>query len=824
MEYRNKPSYSLVMNSQQTTKTSSNTDHDTENDDTYDPLAIPQVLTPAAVAQLASGFDASDVIELYLLQRQSYLHGTVTDRKKKKKKETEKNQTQSSPEPPRRKRQRKLDHSRQDQEQLNNNNGPPLPPSQSSSLPPGIPIQKVALGLRYRRRKVGTNNRNPPSFAQDSVELTLEYGPRRAGGHLLGESIPKIVSLATTQENNPDSNKKDSNIHDDDDDTINTQQKDADRFVSWENEARVYYTLRISPSSTTTQMAHVDPSDIGGDNVPPSTTKSSATASTAYTTAHYLATMTGAVLQDLLQTAVTYPTIGSRRRYQPFSVYRRSGDTSTTTINDNPHDRLVVHSSNDVDFLEHLWKHLAYVGVELEPVLLPQMWHVRLYADSIARVDVEQHSSSVATYSIPDFYAKLYQCVNAIVTADYSFYDANNKKEDQEEGDRDRYLQEPGKDDDDAFETSEDAFNGTSAPTGLQPTAAPSVLPQQPDAEKVAQDAAKAAQDAQNAAEQAQQSGNTEAAEAAKAAASAAQKAADSTASQAAAMAQKALLSGDGASMTHTLSSLCLSSPTYGIASPDSNVTTVYLYRDGLYYFEVNLTAPYLELVSRASPMPLPPQLGAESSGDFVDWSLAFGMLLFSLFGLVLLAQQILGRSLRIIRPLYKFQRFLFDPLNHHRFNEDDDNIHGRGHEYTFAEDVIPLSMGGRMAPMGDLDLSEHDDIPRTPSKHEDDFLGVNDNSAKSPHGAEVELVSAARLRRRSSSSIPPRRSPTSDDWFETDEMDFRRASGEEELPASLFRDPDHVQHPDLTSRSKIALPVSSPPSGRNSLHGSVSS
>jgi hypothetical protein len=88
--------------------------------------------------------------------------------------------------------------------------------------------------------------------------------------------------------------------------------------------------------------------------------------------------------------------------------------------------------------------------------------------------------------------------------------------------------------------------------------------------------------------------------------------------------------------------------------------------------------------------------------GNVVDWTLALMILgLFAIF-ILLLLQQILGRNLRIIRPLYKFQRWFFDPLEHPLDDMVDDErgemgvIKGQGTEYNFGEDVIPLSMGGR--------------------------------------------------------------------------------------------------------------------------------
>jgi hypothetical protein len=271
------------------------------------------------------------------------------------------------------------------------------------------------------------------------------------------------------------------------------------------------------------------------------------------------------------------------------------------------------------------------------------------------------------------------------------------------------------------------------------------------------------------------------------------------------------LLYGDSSAMAASAAT-CLQDPYYGLAQKDSNVTMAYLYWDGSFYYRVNLTAPYVSVVSVSAALPQPPRLGNTGGGDYVDISLALVILaLFGIFVLLLL-QQVLGRNLRIIRPLYKFQRWFFDPL-HHTYDDmdDDDESYGRGNEYTVGEDVIPLSMGGRKG--GD------------PSKYRAYFTEAEEwlNGTHSP-GGDMELVNR---RQMSSPDLLEMRtmsgnngsSHPNDDSFRS----FQSAEGDEdgagldemksrlqaEIPIRLIRDPELVDLPDLKSKSKVAVPVS---------------
>jgi hypothetical protein len=253
---------------------------------------VPQILTRSALARLSADLDAGDVLECYLLSRSTALHGLV-------------NST--------------------------------------------ITVTKQALGLRYRPPITDVNS-GRVYVTKEALELTLEYGPMRAGSTLQHESIPRVVR--------------------------ETELSGETAYVSWENEGKVYYTTSIS---------------------------------NGYLTANYLASLTGAVLNDLLLTAVEYAE--QHRRYQPFEVYQK--------------ERLLLRSSSDTDFINSLWKHLANVGVELAPVIQPVQWQVRLQAESVDKVQAApQAENSVPRSQIADFYSQLYECLNAVATSNYSVYDA----------------------------------------------------------------------------------------------------------------------------------------------------------------------------------------------------------------------------------------------------------------------------------------------------------------------------------------------------------------------------------------------------------------
>jgi len=142
-------------------------------------------------------------------------------------------------------------------------------------------------------------------------------------------------------------------------------------FISWENVGRVFYTTKIVTET--------------------------------YLSSYYMASMTGAVLNKILLEAVEYS--DKRRRYQPFALFSAENGRE-------------VRSSSSVDFSQYIWKQLANLGVEIHPILPPPIYEARLWVSSWEKVVPQPAIANEAA----SFYQKLYQCLEAIATNDYTAY------------------------------------------------------------------------------------------------------------------------------------------------------------------------------------------------------------------------------------------------------------------------------------------------------------------------------------------------------------------------------------------------------------------
>ncbi|GKY94508.1 hypothetical protein MPSEU_000416700 [Mayamaea pseudoterrestris] len=528
--------------------------------------------------------------------------------------------------------------------------------------------------------------------------------------------------------------------------------------------------------------------------------------------------MTGAVLKNLLQTAVAYPT-KSRRRYQPFSVYKKSTN------------ELLLKSSSDLDFLLALLQHLADVGVDLSPLILPNRWQLRLIASDVQRV----HAGNNDNFDSLDptlFYSKLYNCLTSMATANYSIYEqqrktnrtiGNRKRKERSRNDNGRYhrtledlllrtLLDSTSVAPTPLATINDSTNATisQSPTlqpsvSLAPTMLKTVAPlNKDDASQAAQDASEAAQDAQSAAEDAQHSGNEQAAQAAAAAAEAAKKAANATHTQAAGMYQTALLNGDGSLMVQTIAQ-CFQNPRYGLAVTNTTAQA-YVFFDGSYYYRVNLTTPYLQIVSVNTAMPSATHPSLIADADYSDYILALMVLMFSMVGFLLLLQQVMGRNYQVIRPLYKFQRFLFDPMHHANattrdgmlLDDNDDSIRGgqQSQAANLMKNVIPLSMGGLQSSLPRVSKRKKKNDDASDSANDEWGLGAGDD------GLDMEMVECpVRLHADSLSETD-----VSVNALSRSSSTSNLANGD--ISRRMFRDPDLVDLPTLASSSKVAMPV----------------
>lgn len=400
-------------------------------------------------------------------------------------------------------------------------------------------------------------------------------------------------------------------------------------------------------------------------------------------------------------------------------------------------------------------------------------------------------------------------------------------------------------------------------PTNDVPSASPSMIPTAVKVNK--QDTKSEVDEAQEAADQAKQAAaeakdaaktdvDTKAADAAQAAANAAQKAADATSNAAAQAAMEALLSGDGSTMISFISP-CFSDPQFGIAVQGENGTLIsqaYLYLDGSSYYKVNLTYPFMQVVPVEHTLPQPRDFASSGSGgDLLDWTLALSLLFMFLFGILMLVQQIFGGYVKLIRPLFNFQIWFFNPLHYEDIKDSmeeerrlTESQQGRGQPHSFGQDVIPVSMGGRRSSHfqhpglrmlrsveANDDENERETIPLNGSgEHQLDSSKLSDEEFQ-----EIEMTAArgSPVRRafegshRSSSAASydsgdsdasltyvtsPTYAGTGDNVsgvvgnMELIEMDHRIR--EEELPERFTRDPDFVDMPNLKSSSKVAIPA----------------
>ena len=645
-----------------------------------------------------------------------------------------------------------------------------------------IEITKAALGLRHKAQQQTTAASSHTRGKKRSLSLTLEYGPSRAASNLLHEAVPRVIW---------------------DDEGVSS--------VGWENEAKVYYTT-----------------EIGSDEYP---------------TANYLASVSGAALSSLLTAAVEYIESDPRHRhYQPFSiVVEHQGED----VKKSKQTRL-AHGSSDVDFMLSLYQHLATLGVSLRPVLLPAHHQVRLHAEGWDQV---QMGKDVPAATIANFYANLWHCVSAIATKDYSFFTPTAsptveptaglsssapsagvgvRDKDVEpttaspppspslaphsrirERREERLLDEG----DSAVEMSpvsaplsEKRLDGAGNVSSSRPSISPSTVAPKPTAvdpvpapEDAQKEAQEAAEQAHQAATQAHEAGNEQAAEAAQAAATAAQRAADMTANQQAVIYSDALLSGDGDAMASAVAR-CFSDPLYGLTikletqanETQKSLTTAYVYWDGSFYLRLNLTAPFISVIPLNMELPQPDSPNGFVRGDLVDWALALAIFGFFLLGVLLTLQQIMGRNLRVIRPLYKFQRWFFDPLNHTVSSSGDLDLSERDidQDFMFGEERIPISMGGKLAPFTLSQMLSPDP-------------GVEWHEGKVESVGEVELAVRNEDGGFHSNNVDG----------QGDDGDYPSSSQNPGSAKRLFRDPDLVDLPDLKSKSKVAVPVSFPSS-----------
>lgn len=281
--------------------------------------------------------------------------------------------------------------------------------SAALGVPPGpVLIRKSALAFRYRPRVAAAHapsrfsepaaDGDAPSGSNDLTandraerrkyfELTLEYGPQRTGTARTAESMPAV--------------RVDDDLAAGNSENFNAENDGFGKYVSWENEGRVYHATSISAE---------------------------------WSEAYYMAAVTGVVFEKIVQRAVEYAF--RRPRYQPFEVVSVPSGT------------LLVRSSGSDDFVWDMFRDLAELYVDIDPILVPPRGKVQFYvADPVVgsgadgrrgegegeggsksrsrrrpNPNVKKVKGALEGSRAAMFYENFFNCANAIRTGDYSMY------------------------------------------------------------------------------------------------------------------------------------------------------------------------------------------------------------------------------------------------------------------------------------------------------------------------------------------------------------------------------------------------------------------
>jgi len=559
----------------------------------------------------------------------------------------------------------------------------------SSNIPSGpILVRKSALAFRYRSRVALAShghhfsdehleNLSPGDQLEQQkyFELTLEYGPQRTGVAKTSESIP-IVHVDTEHQTIDDNN-------------------DNGKYVSWQNEGSIYYSTKISHD---------------------------------FTDAYYMASITGVVLEKIIQRAIQY--IYKHPRYQPFEVISI------------PSQKQILKSSGSEDFVWHMFHELSDLFVDIDPLVLPPRARVQFYVSDVeedekddnqsanrrTNPNVQKVKSTLDASQAALFYEKFNRCAKAIRTGDYSMYMSpdmitnitkttikgkdnlirhrrrlrvvNNTSDDQ-----DRLINNTTTDELDNLNTNSsvtiEESNATLSNITLANTTILEIIEDDPAevAEKAAGEAVKAADIAVEAVMAAENTTTVTAnsssvvsivQNATIEAAQKAQKAHDLSVAARSKASAEALISGDGDAVISVLST-CFSDTKYGILEQEAeggedmmdSTVVAYIYIDGHMFFKLNLAAPYFGLLSSTISIP-PPLMPKRGNTDLSDWLIILFLLNFTLFGFIVMMHQI---GVCFIDERLRFRQ-LFHPTN------SLSSYHRRTGSFGVVEGELPLLTG----------------------------------------------------------------------------------------------------------------------------------
>jgi hypothetical protein len=427
--------------------------------------------------------------------------------------------------------------------------------------------------------------------------------------------------------------------------------------------------------------------------------------------AYYMAPITGAVLTKVFSDYILDYT-EDHPRYQPFTVL------------DQASGKIVLKSSHSDDFVWNVFNALSEMYVSIKPILAPKRYSLELHVEDVKR-DVKRFESHVildhvnyldeehanqdegshrkqnVANAAAEFYSKLFSCIDAIKTGDYSPYIITNKptispshqpslvrtnppsssptlyinsttkptqspsqeSSNDTENNRGRLRRKRRRVDELESENIEDTLqtidSNENVPTSHEKEDN-GVLPFMDNANAAAEEAEKAAQVVKEATES---NKDEEAMAAASQAVEAAKKAAFATSQAAAETATESLLSGDGKLMSSVINQ-CFSDPKYGIqreilvGNNNSQVSTdIFLYVDGSHYYKLNITTPFLKVTEFSPTLPTAVTV-PNGKSDIIDIGLAFAIIFGLIFGFIVLLHQI-----KVINWDHRLQfRWFFKP------------------------------------------------------------------------------------------------------------------------------------------------------------------
>ena len=360
------------------------------------------------LSSLLANLDASDVIECYIVTRMANLANVASSSSSSS--SSSMNSSNNGGNGGNKKYRRNVQGSDPDDDNIDMTGSTTSSSSSSSSIPTGpILIRKAALAFRYRPKvahvtpssgntasadEATTTTTNPEKY----FELTLEYGPQRAGASKTSESMPMVHIDMEIMSNYYDGGDDGSSINNSNNN--NNNNNNIGKYVSWDNQGSIYYSTHISNE---------------------------------WSGAYYMSSITGVVLEKILEKVIEYP--NKRPRYQPFEVVSL------------PSNNIILKSSGSDDFVWDMFRDMADLYVDIDPILVPPRGKVQFYVADPEEEGIEEENNIgggekktmkqkrhlpnpnvkrvkgvIESSKAAAFYENFFNCASAKKTGDYSMY------------------------------------------------------------------------------------------------------------------------------------------------------------------------------------------------------------------------------------------------------------------------------------------------------------------------------------------------------------------------------------------------------------------